>query len=468
MSFGKARKKSVSCFLVNFNSNFVIFSIVGHVENQEKHQTLKPKLGFWSATAISVGATIGAGIFVVIGISAKEAGSALVVSMILAGIIALFTALSFAELAAWKPVEGSVYQYTRTLVSPFAGFLTGWMWIVSNTFGGATVALGFAYYLGSAFPGLPLNLVAAAICLGFTALNFVGIRQSSWLNNVLVVINVAVLAFFVVFGVLHFNGANFLPFLPLNSGMFYGAFFIFFAYGGFARVAVIAEEVKDAKRNVPKAIISSLAISMTIYVLVGVVAVGLVGAGVLASSNSPLSSAIGVTGSSLAIQIISVGGLVATAGVLLTSVLGVSRVAYSMARESDMPSVMCKVHGKFGTPYYSIWIVGGLMALMALFVDLQQVAAVSIFALLFYYSFANVCALRLKTESRLYPRVLPTVGLVLCLLLLAVVVFVNAQAWLIGLACLAVGALVYAVKSHSKPKTCKAEPEVLRESKVLD
>ena len=244
--------------------------------------------------------------------------------MILAGIIALFTALSFAELAAWKPVEGSVYQYTRTLVSPFAGFLTGWMWIVSNTFGGATVALGFAYYLGSAFPGLPLNLVAAAICLGFTALNFVGIRQSSWLNNVLVVINIAVLAFFVVFGVLHFNGANFLPFLPLNSGMFYGAFFIFFAYGGFARVAVIAEEVKDAKRNVPKAIISSLAISMTIYVLVGVVAVGLVGAGVLASSNSPLSSAIGVTGSSLAIQIISIGGLVATAGVLLTSVLGVS------------------------------------------------------------------------------------------------------------------------------------------------
>ena len=429
---------------------------------KREETALKPKLGFWSATAISVGATIGAGIFVVIGIVAGKAGSALVVSMVFAGIIALFTALSFAELAAWKPVEGSVYQYTRTLVSPFAGFLIGWMWMVSNTFGGATVALGFAYYLGSAFPGLPQNLVAASICVGFTALNFVGIRQSAWLNNVLVVINVAVLAFFVVFGVLHFNGANFLPFSPLNSGVFYGAFFIFFAYGGFARVAVIAEEVKDAKRTVPKAIISSLAISMTIYVLVGVVAVGLVGAGVLGSSNSPLASAVGITGSSLAVQVISVGGLVATAGVLLTSVLGVSRVAFSMARESDMPNVMCKIHSKFGTPYYSIWIVGLLMALMALFVDLPRVAAVSTFALLFYYTFANVCALRLKTENRLYHRFLPLVGLTLCLILLAVVVFASLQAWLIGIACLAIGAVVYAIKSRFNSKTCKVEPEALK------
>ncbi len=441
---------------------------MGFVENQKKHQTLKPKLGFWSATAISVGATIGAGIFVVIGIVAGLAGSALVVSMVLAGVIALFTALSFAELTAWNPVEGSVYQYTRILVSPFAGFLTGWMWMVSNTFGGATVALGFSYYLGVAFPGLPQNLVAAAICLGFTALNFVGIRQSAWLNNVLVAVNVAVLIFFVVFGGLHFRGSNFLPFSPLSSGVFYGAFFIFFAYGGFARVAVIAEEVKDAKRTVPKAIISSIAISMTIYVLVGVVAVGLVGAGVLGSSNSPLASAAGATGSSLAVQIISVGGLVSTAGVLLTSVLGVSRVAYSMARESDMPSVMCKIHSKFGTPYYSIWIVGGMMALMALFVDLPRVAAVSTFSLLFYYTFANVCALRLKIENRLYPKVLPLVGLALCLALLAVVVFASLQALVIGIACLAVGAAVYAIKSRFKPKTCKAEPETLQDQKVLD
>jgi basic amino acid/polyamine antiporter, APA family len=428
------------------------------VETDKKHTALEPRLGLWSATAISVGATIGAGIFVVIGIVARYSGSALVVSMVVAGIIAVFTALSFAELTAWKPVEGSVYQFTRQLVSPFAGFLTGWMWMVSNTFGGATVSLGFAYYLASAFPGLPVNTVAAALCLGFTALNFVGIRQSAWFNNVLVAINLVVLTFFVGFGVIHANWNNFAPFNPATGGMLYGAFLIFFAYGGFARVAVIAEEVKDAKRTVPRAILLSLGISMAIYILVGVVAVALVGAQVLGSSNSPLSAAMGATGSSWAVQLILLGGLVATAGVLLTSVLGVSRVAYSMAREGDMPGALCRVNSRFGTPSYSIWVAGGLMAFMVLFVDLAQVAAVSTFALLFYYAWANVCALRLKSASRLYPRAVPLLGLGLCLALLSFVVFVNWQAWTIGVACLAIGTFIFVAKGRFMTKTCGVQP----------
>jgi basic amino acid/polyamine antiporter, APA family len=431
---------------------------VDNVEEPEQQRIkLKPMLGLWSATAISVGATIGAGIFVVIGLVAGYAGSALLVSMILAGVIALLTASSFAELATWKPVEGSIYQYTRSLISPFAGFLTGWMWMVSNTFAGATVSLGFAYYLGSVFPGLPSNVVAAVICLAFTALNFVGIRQSAWLNNVLVAINLVVLGFFVALGSMSMKTSNFLPFDPLSGGMFYGAFFIFFAYGGFARVAVIAEEVKDAKRNVPKAILLSLGISMAVYLLVGVVAVGLIGADVLASTNSPLSAAIGATGVTWAMQVVSVGGLVATAGVLLTSVLGVSRVAFSMARERDMPHVMCSVHRRFGTPFYSIGIAGGIMTFLVLFVDLQYVAAVSTFALLFYYCLANVCSLRVKIKKRLFPKIVPLVGLGLCLALLAVVVFANVQAWIVGITCLGIGAVLYVVKKRFEPKTCEAK-----------
>ena len=138
-----------------------------------------------------------------------------------------------------------------SLISPFSGFLAGWMWLVANTFTGAAVSLGFAYYLATAFPGLPTNLVAAALCLGFTALNLVGAKESAGVNNILVSIKLVILAFFVVFGALHFNSGNFVPFNPLTSGVLYGSFFIFFAYGGFARVTVVAEEVKDAKRNVP-------------------------------------------------------------------------------------------------------------------------------------------------------------------------------------------------------------------------
>src|SRR4030066_1633599 len=141
---------------------------------EPEQKKLKPTLGLWSATAINVGAIIGGGIFVVTGIVAGLAGSAFVISMVIAAAIALFTAFSFAELTTWQPVEGSGYEYVRRLVSPFAGFLSGWMWMISNTFGGAAVSLGFAYYLAAAFPGLPVNVVAALVCFWFVGLFFWG------------------------------------------------------------------------------------------------------------------------------------------------------------------------------------------------------------------------------------------------------------------------------------------------------
>jgi APA family basic amino acid/polyamine antiporter len=410
---------------------------------EPEQKTLKPTLGLWSATAINVGAIIGGGIFVVTGIVAGLAGSAFVVSMVVAAVIALLTALSFAQLTSWKPVEGSGYEYVRQLVSPFAGFLSGWMWMIGNTFGGAAVSLGFAYYFVAAFPGLPVSVVAAVVCLGFAGLNFLGIRQSAVLNNVLVVVKLAVLGFFVVFGLLYVNSANILPFEPFSSGVLFGAYFIFFAYGGFARATVIAEEVKDAKRNVPRAVLLSLVISTFVYVLVGLVAVGLVGSSGLAGSNSPLTFAIGATGSSLAMQVVSFGGLVATASVLLTAVLGVSRMAFSMARRGDLPKALRLVSGRFGTPYVSIWIVGFIMALLVLFMDLAGVVVVSTFALLFWYVLVNLAAFRLKCEKRLCPRWLPVFGFGTCLVLLAVVFFVAPFAWTAGVACLLVGAGFY-------------------------
>jgi APA family basic amino acid/polyamine antiporter len=418
-----------------------------------EQKKLKQTLGLWSATAINVGAIIGGGIFVVTGIVAGVAGSAFVISMVIAAVIALFTALSFAQLTNWQPVEGSGYEYVRQLVSPSAGFLAGWMWIIGNTFGGAAVSLGFGYYLAAAFPGLPVNVVAALVCLGFAGVNFVGLRQSALLNNVLVVVKLAVLGFFVVFGLTHVDSGNFLPFQPFSSGVLFGAYFIFFAYGGFARATVIAEEVKDAKRNVARAVILSLGISTVVYILVGVVAVGLVGSEGLAGSNSPLTFAISATGSSVAMQVVSTGGLVATASVLLTAVLGVSRMAFSMARRSDLPKALNVVHDRFGTPYVSIWVVGVVMALLALFVDLKRVVVVSTFALLFWYVLVNLAAFRLKCEKRLCPRWLPVLGLSTCLVLLVVVFFVSEFAWIAGLACLLVGAVIYALKGRLRKRT---------------
>jgi basic amino acid/polyamine antiporter, APA family len=427
------------------------------MEQGKEPKQLKRSLGLWSATALNVGAIIGGGIFVVTGIVAGYAGSALTVSMAIAAVIASLTALSFTELATWQPVEGSAYEYTRQLVSPFAGFLSGWMWVVSNTFGGAAVSLGFAFYLGSAVSGLPVNVVAAVVCLAFTALNFYGVRQSAMLNNVLVVVKLAVLALFVVFGLFFFKAENFTPFMPFSVNVLFGAYFIFFAYGGFARATVVAEEVKDARRNVPRAVLLSVTVSTVVYILVGVVAVGLLGADGLGSSSSPLASAIGVSGSALAVQIVSVGGLVATASVLLTGILGVSRMLYSMSRRSDLPKPLCLVHPRYCTPYVSVWVVGIAMALLVLFFDLTNVVAVSTFALLFWYVFANLAAFRLKVKKRLYPRVLPILGLATCLALLAVVFVIAQVAWVVGVGFLGVGALVYVARRWWKGKACAPE-----------
>ncbi len=422
---------------------------------KETQNALKRSLGLMDATAISVGAIIGGGIFVVTGIAASLAGSALIISMIIAGVIAFFTALSFAELTAWQPVEGSVYEYARQLISPFSGFLAGWMWMVSNTFTGAAVSLGFAYYLTATFPGLPANVVATVLCLAFTALNFFGARESARLNIVLVAAKLLILGFFVVFGSISANTANFAPFEPFKEGVLYGAYFIFFAYTGFARAAVVAEEVKDAKRNVPKALLLSLAVSTLIYVLVGIVAVGLVGSNALADSNSPLAEAINATGNPLAVQVVSFGGLLATASVLLTSILGVSRMAFSMARRRDLPQVLAKLNQKFSTPHYSIWAVGILMAVLVLFFDLTGVLVVSTFGALLYYALTNAAALKLKAEKRRYHRIVPAVGLGTCIILLAFILFAATQAWIIGGVCLIAGAVYYGANKHASKRSAE-------------
>jgi APA family basic amino acid/polyamine antiporter len=412
-------------------------------EQESQQSRLKPTLGLLDSTAISVGAIVGAGIFVVTGITAGYAGSALVFSMLIAATVSFFTALSFAELTAWLPKEGSVYEFGHQLISPYAGFLAGWMWMLSNIFTGGAVSLGFAYYLTNLFPALPVQWTAAALCIVFTTLNYFGIRQSAIINNILVTSKLMILAFFCIFGLFYTNQTNFVPFVPLQSGVLWGAFYIFFAYGGFARVAVVAEEVKDAKRTVPKAILLSLLISTIFYIAVGIVAVGLVGASKLSNSNSPLAEATSATGNAVAVELVIAGGLLATASVLLTSILGVSRVAYAMARRKDLPQRLSRLHKKHNTPHYPIWIAGILMALLVLFIDLSSVITISTFALLFYYASANISAIRLKKEKRMYPHIVPFIGTATCVTMLILILFLSPQAWITGIAGLAAGSVYY-------------------------
>jgi APA family basic amino acid/polyamine antiporter len=407
---------------------------------------LRPSLSLFDAVAVSVGAIIGGGIFVVTGIASGFAGSAVVVSMLVAALISVFTAYSFAQLTSWQPKEGSIYEYSYQLISPFAGFLTGWMWVLSNTFAGAAVSLGFAFYFNALVPNVDPRFVAALVCVAFTVVNYYSVRESALLNNVLVTAKLLILGFFIIYGGLFINPANYSPFNPFDAGVFSGAFFFFFAYGGFARAAVIAEEVKDAKRNVPRALIIALGISSLIYVLVGVVAVGLVGASTLASSTSPLDAAMRATGNPAATYTITVGGMLATASVLLTSILGVSRMIYAMAKRKDLPQALAKLDTKRNTPAYAVWIIGAVMTILVLFTDLSGIVSISSFAMLFFYSLANISALRLKIGKSIRTKILPAVGAASCFALLIFELFASLQSWTIGALTLLAGAVYYAAR----------------------
>jgi APA family basic amino acid/polyamine antiporter len=402
---------------------------------------LKREIGLFSATALGIGAIIGSGIFIVTGIVAGIAGPAMIFSVIIAGIIAVFSAMSVGELGAWLPEEGGTYAYAQKLISPFAGFIAGWIWIFSNIFVGAAVSLGFAHYFVALFPAVPVKIIAVIICLTFIIINYVGLKESVVFNNILVTAKVLVLLFFVAYGMGFFRPGNFAPLMSEGSmGILSGAALIFLAYTGFARVTIMAEEVRDPEKTIPRSIYLALGISTVIYLLVSIVAVGLAGAPSLARSGSPLADAIGSAGNPAAVLVISLGAMIATASVLLTTIMGISRIVFSMARSRDLPRVFEKIHPRFSTPHYAIVVTGACMIAALLLADLALVVAVSTFAMLLYYLIANIAALHLPRKHRMYPWWIPGAGAVSCI---GLILFLSPDSWVIGWSGILIGGIWY-------------------------
>jgi APA family basic amino acid/polyamine antiporter len=398
---------------------------------------LKRGIGLFGATALGIGAIIGSGIFIVTGIVAGTAGPAMILSVLVAGAIAVFSAMSVAELGAFLPEEGGTYAYAGKLISPFAGFLAGWIWIFSNIFVGAAVSLGFAHYFVVLFPAVPVQAIAVIICTVFTMINYAGLKESVLFNNVLVTLKVLILLFFIAFGLGFFRPANFIPFAPAGAaGVLGGAALIFFAYTGFARVTLVAEEVQDPETTIPRSIYLALGLSTVLYILISIVAVGLAGAPALAQSGSPLAAAIQVTGSPAAVLLVSLGAMIATASVLLTTIMGISRIVFSMARNNDLPALLGRIHPRFGTPHYAVLITGVFMVGAVLLADLTLAVAVSTFAMLVFYLIANLAALNIPGHFQRYPRAVPVTGALTCA---GLAFFLTGSSWIIGMIGLATG-----------------------------
>ena len=411
----------------------------------------KRSLTLFDATALAIGAIVGAGIFVISGVASGLAGPAVSLSIIIAGIVSSFTAFSYTRLASKFPEEGGIYVYARKTISPFSGFITGWLWIFENIVAGATVSIGLASYVVILFPKTPLIPVAISAVLVLTLVNMTGIKQSSIFNAILVLLKLSALFLFIIIGFFHLDFSLYKPFFPTGvRGVLNGAALIFFAFIGFGRPTTATEEIKDPETTVPRSIILSLALSTIVYILVGVISVGLIPYQELSASGSPLADAAeyGIKTHWLGL-FVSFAAIIATISVILTTLIGVSRVSFAMARDKDLPTFLCRIHKKYYTPYLAVFITGIVTAILPIFSGLKQAASVTNFGSLFVYGMVNLSAIMLsKNESR--PRVkeflyigIPLLGLFSCVALL---LFLNLQAWLIGFIWIIVGIIYYKKK----------------------
>jgi len=406
---------------------------------------LKRSLGLLDATGLGIGAIIGAGIFVVFGIAAGVAGPGVVLSILVAAGVSSFTAVSYIKLSSTITKTGGPYAYAETAISPRVGFVTGWMWVFENIVSGATVSLGMASYLVSMFPELPMIPVAVSFPLLLTILNIIGVKQSSILNTLLNVLKLSVLFLFIAIGLSHLNFNYYIPFMPNGvEGILRGAALIFFAFIGFGRAPTAAEEIKNPEKTIPRSIILALSFSAVVYVLTGFVTIGLENYQALSQSGAPIADAAARIAEVFWLKIlVSVAAIAATLSVLLTTLIGVSRVTYAMARDNDLPKFLGKVHNRFHTPHLAIVLTGVATAIFPLIGDIQQTASVTNFGALFVYSIVNLSAIFLvrKSSSRTNLRAIPLyIGFVSCVMLM---LFLNWQSWVIGVVWIAVGFTYY-------------------------
>jgi APA family basic amino acid/polyamine antiporter len=399
---------------------------------------LARRLHFPDAVAIGLGSMIGAGVFSAFAPAADAAGGALLVGLGVAAVVAFANAMSSAWLAARYPESGGTYVYGRARLGPFWGYLAGWGFVAGKTASCAAMALTFGNY---AWPDHARVLALLAVA-ALTAVNLRGVQKTARVTAALVAVVLVVLALIVAaflrsdlaFDAVDVSEASVVDVLR-------AAGFLFFAFAGYARIATLGEEVVEPARTIPRAIPTALGITLVVYAVVGGSALAAVGPFVLARTDAPLAEAVDVVGQYSLVPVVRGGAAVASLGVLLSLLAGVSRTLLAMARNREMPRPLAAVHPRHRVPHVAEVVVAASVAVVVLVADVREVIGFSAFTVLVYYAIANGAALTLPTGGRIGRRVLPVVGLVGCLTL---AVLLPAATVLGGAAVLALGAFVWA------------------------
>ncbi len=467
-------------------------------DTEEPAHQLRKRLGPIDLTVFGVGVVIGTGIFVLTGKAAGvQAGPAVALSFVFAGVVCALAALCYAEFASTVPVAGSAYTFSYATLGELTAWLIGWDLILELALGASTVAVGWSTYfadvmtqLGVTIPdwlyGDGHNLVAATIVLVLTGVICLGIKVSAQVNLVMVVIKVAVVLFVIIAGLFYIKASNYSPFIPPSgsppaagaestpsllqdlgfapgsfgvTGIFTGAALVFFAFIGFDIVATAAEETKRPQRDMPIGILGSLAICTALYVAVSIVITGMVKYTDI-KIDAPLAEAFRSVGQPGFATLISVGALVGLTTVMMILMLGQSRVFFAMSRDRLLPPGFSVVSKRFGTPIRTTVTTGIAVAIISTFVPLSELAELVNIGTLFAFALVAIGVMVLRRTRPDLPRAFrcPGVPVVPVLAVLAsVYLMLNlpAETWLRFVVWMALGIVVYFTYGarHSRLRT---------------
>ena len=502
-------------------------------QGEQGEITLARTLGLFDAVMIGVGAMIGAGVFVLTGIAAGEAGPAAIIAFALNGVVTLFTAFSYAELASAIPEAGGGYSFVRRAMPGAVGFLAGWMLWFAYTVACALYAVGFGGYfvelLGSYWPAAyhllvgalghrwAVSLVTFLISAFFITLNVLGADVTGKAENIVTVTKIAILGLFIAFGLVALFRrpdplAAFSPMFPKGfSGVIVAMGLTFIAFEGYDLIATVSEEVKDPIKNIPKATFISLAIAVTIYLLILLVSIGAVDPTRFAvygktvdqlpaemeiseplDPNDPVINTswevLGIykeTGivraaenfmPKFGVALIVFGGLFSTMSALNASVLASSRVGFSMGRERMLPPALGAIHPKRRTPHVAVLSTGLIIVAMAVLLPVEVVGSGASLMFLLSFALTNLAMILIRIKepdlqrgyrAPLFP-LLPILGIV-CNLGLAIYQFTfQPMAWYVGLGWVALGVIVFVAYTRQAGEAEEALPvKILHEERLV-
>lgn len=427
---------------------------------------LRRHMGFWQLSMIGVGATLGTGIFVVLGEAVPVAGPAVILSFVLAGVTALFSALAYAEMAGMIPASGSAYSYSYATIGEFMAWVCGWCLMLTYGVSVAAVGVGWGQYInellhlttGLSLPGAVLagplegglvNLPAALVVVLSMFALLAGVRESSRANAVMVVVKVAILVMFVAIAITAVQDGNFAPFMPMGmAGVSAAGATLFFSYIGFDSASTASEEAKNPQRDLPRAIMFSMVLVTAIYCLVAFAAVGALDwTGFVDGETSLAGILTMVTGTPVWAVIFAAGAVLALASVVLVVLYSQTRILYAMSRDGLIPKAFSTVDAK-GTPRVNTLITSLVIAVLAALVPLGPLADATAIGTLFAFALVNVAVVVLRRSRPDLPRafrvpgapVTPILGVLACAYLMF---SMSPSVWAAFLVWLAVGLVVY-------------------------